>query len=143
VVVSLHFGEEKDQRPTAYQRQVVDEVLRTPDVDLVIGHHAHVVQPIHRRPDGRWVVYGLGNLLAQQELMAGEGRTPPHRDGLLVRVTIAPGPAGRWAVSRVGYVPTFVDAPSDVVRLAPPFSRSRTSAVVRSMGAPVVDDTPG
>jgi poly-gamma-glutamate synthesis protein (capsule biosynthesis protein) len=120
----------------------VDAVMRSPDVDLVIGHHAHVVQPIQRRPDGRWVVFGLGNLLAQQALMPGEGTAPPHRDGVIVRVTIAPGPGGRYAVRRVGYVPTFVQAPHDVVRLAPPFSRSRTSAVLRSMGAPITDDTP-
>jgi Bacterial capsule synthesis protein PGA_cap len=142
VVVSLHFGTEKDQTPTAYQREVADAVLRSPDVDLIIGHHAHVVQPIQRRPDGRWVVFGLGNLLAQQALMPGEGTAPPHRDGVIVRVTIAPGPSGRYAVRRVGYVPTFVQAPQDVVELAPPMSRARTSAVIRSMGAPVTDDTP-
>jgi poly-gamma-glutamate synthesis protein (capsule biosynthesis protein) len=142
VVVSLHFGTEKDQTPSAYQRRVADAVLQSPDVDLIIGHHAHVVQPIQRRPDGRWVVFGLGNLLAQQALMPGEGTSPPHRDGVIVRVTIAPGPNGRFAVRRVGYVPTFVQAPQDVVRLAPPFSRERTSAVLRSMGAPITDDTP-
>ena len=32
---------------------------------------------------------------------------------------------GRYAVRRVGYVPTFVQAPQDVVRLAPPTSRAR------------------
>ena len=142
VVVSLHFGTEKDQTPTAYQRQTVDAVLASPDVDLVIGHHAHVVQPIQRRPDGRWVVFGLGNLLAQQALMPGEGTAPPHRDGVVVRVTIAAGADGRYAVRRMGYVPTFVQAPEDVVRLAPPASRARTSAVLRSMGAPLTDDTP-
>jgi poly-gamma-glutamate capsule biosynthesis protein CapA/YwtB (metallophosphatase superfamily) len=142
VVVSLHFGTEKVQTPSTYQREVVDTVLRSPDVDLIVGHHAHVVQPIQRRPDGRWVIFGLGNLLAQQALMPGEGSTPPHRDGVIVRVTIAPGAGGRYAVRRVGYVPTFVQAPADVVRLAPPFSRNRTSAVLRSMGAPITDDTP-
>jgi poly-gamma-glutamate capsule biosynthesis protein CapA/YwtB (metallophosphatase superfamily) len=142
VVVSLHFGTEKDQTPTAYQREVADAVMRSPDVDLIIGHHAHVVQPVQRRPDGRWVVFGLGNLLAQQALMPGEGTAPPHRDGVVVRVTIAAGPSGRYAVRRVGYVPTFVQAPQDVVELAPPASRARTSAVLRSMGAPIADDTP-
>lgn len=142
VVVSLHFGTEKDQQPSAYQRQTADAVLVSPDVDLVIGHHAHVVQPVQRRPDGRWVVYGLGNLLAQQALQPGEGTAPPHRDGVVVRVTIAPAAGGRYAVRRVGYVPTFVQAPVDVVRLAPPASRARTSAVLRSLGAPLTDDTP-
>ena len=141
--MSLHFGTEKDQTPSAYQVEVADAVLRSPDVDLIIGHHAHVVQPIQRRPDGRWVVFGLGNLLAQQALMPGEGTAPPHRDGVIVRVTIAAGPDGHYAVRRVGYVPTFVQAPQDVVELAPPASRVRTSAVLRSMGAPVTDDTPG
>jgi poly-gamma-glutamate capsule biosynthesis protein CapA/YwtB (metallophosphatase superfamily) len=143
VVVSLHFGTEKVQTPSAYQVEVVDAVMRSEDVDLVIGHHAHVVQPIRRRPDGRWVVFGLGNLLAQQALMPGEGTAPPHRDGVIVRVTIGAGPDGRYAVRRVGYVPTFVQAPQDVVRLAPPASRTRTSGVLRSMGAPLTDDTPG
>jgi hypothetical protein len=142
VVVSLHFGTEKDQTPSAYQREVVDAVLRSSDVDLVVGHHAHVVQPVQRRPDGRWVIFGLGNLLAQQALMPGEGTTPPHRDGVIVRVTVTKGADGRYVVRRVGYVPTFVQAPQDVVRLAPPFSRSRTSAVLRSMRAPITDDTP-
>jgi poly-gamma-glutamate synthesis protein (capsule biosynthesis protein) len=143
VVVSLHFGDEKVHEPSAYQRDVVDQVLRSPDVDLVIGHHAHVVQPIQRRKDGRWVVFGLGNLLAQQALMPGEGTAPPHRDGVVVLVDIAPGPSGRYAVRRMGYVPTFVDAPSDVVRLAPPRSRQRTARILTSLGAPLTDLTPG
>jgi poly-gamma-glutamate synthesis protein (capsule biosynthesis protein) len=141
VLVSLHFGVEKQQRPSAYQQQVAAAVLASPDVDLVVGHHAHVVQPILRRPDGRWVIFGLGNLLAQQAVMSADP-TPPHRDGVIVRVTVAPGTAGRWRVSRVGYVPTFVSAPSDVVQLAPAFSRRRTVAVLTSYHAPLVDDTP-
>jgi len=143
VIVSLHFGVEKEQAPSAYQRQVVEQVMASRDVDLVIGHHAHVVQPIQRRPDGRWVVFGLGNLLAQQALMPGDGSSPVHRDGVIVRVTVARAGSGLYAVTRVGYVATFVDAPSDVVRLAPAFSRRRTAAVLRSLGAPLVDDTPG
>ena len=112
-------------------------------VDLVFERHAYVLQPVQRRADGRWVVFGLGNLLAQQAIMPGEGPTPPHRDGVIVRVSVDRGASGRYAVTRVGYVPTFVDAPSDVVRLAPPFSKRRTVAVLTSLGAPLVDDTPG
>ena len=128
--------------PSAYQRDVVDQVLRSKDVDLVIGHHAHVVQPVQRRRDGRWVVFGLGNLLAQQALMPGEGTAPPHRDGVVVLVDIAAGPSGRYAVRRMGYVPTFVEAPRDVVRLAPPASRQRTTRTLTSLGAPLTDLTP-
>ncbi len=142
VVVSLHFGDEKVQQPSAYQREVVDAVLRSPDVDLVIGHHAHVVQPVQRRPDGRWVVFGLGNFLAQQALQPGEGTAPPHRDGVIVTATLAQRPDGRWTVRRMGYVPTFVQTPAGVVRLAPPASRQRTTRILTSLGAPLTDDTP-
>jgi poly-gamma-glutamate capsule biosynthesis protein CapA/YwtB (metallophosphatase superfamily) len=141
VLVSLHFGNEKQQTPSAYQQQVAAAVMASPDVDLIVGHHAHVVQPILRRPDGRWVIFGVGNFLAQQEVTP-PNLTPPHRDGVIVRVTITPGSGGRWRVSRVGYVPTFVTAPSDVIQLAPPFSRSRTAAVLTAYHAPLVDDTP-
>jgi poly-gamma-glutamate capsule biosynthesis protein CapA/YwtB (metallophosphatase superfamily) len=141
VVVSLHMGEEKQQQPSAYQRQTADAVMSSPDVDLIVGHHAHVVQPIERRDDGRWVIFGVGNFLAQQEVTPPD-LTPPHRDGVIIRVTIARAAGARYAVTRVGYIPTFVNAPTDVVQLAPPFSAKRTATILRSEGAPVVDDTP-
>lgn len=141
VLVSLHFGIEKQQTPSAYQQQVAAAIMTSPDVDLIVGHHAHVVQPILRRPDGRWVVFGIGNFLAQQDVLA-PNLTPPHRDGVIVKIAIGPAAGGRWKVSRVGYIPTFVNAPSDVVQLAPPFSRARTTTILTSYHAPIVDDTP-
>ncbi|MBA3249929.1 MAG: CapA family protein [Geodermatophilaceae bacterium] len=141
VVVSLHFGDEHISTPSAYQEQVVDAVLESPDVDLVVGHHAHVVQPIERRPDGRWVLFGLGNFLAQQAVY-GADLTPPHRDGVIVEVSVAAAPDGTYGVVQVGYVPTFVAAPSDVIQIAPPFSRARTEAALLSRDAPLVDLTP-
>jgi poly-gamma-glutamate capsule biosynthesis protein CapA/YwtB (metallophosphatase superfamily) len=141
VIVSLHFGTEQEQRPSAFQRQIVAQLMASPDVDLVIGHHAHVVQPIQRWRNGRWVIFGLGNFLAQQSVRP-PALTPPHRDGVIVRVTIAPGPRGRYAVRQVGYIPTYVNAPLDVIQFAPPFSRARTVAALTAFGAPLVDDTP-
>lgn len=141
VVVSLHFGEELDPTPSAYQEQVVADVMRSPDVDLIVGHHAHVVQPIQRLPDGRWVLFGLGNFLAQQSVYSTDP-TPRHRDGVIVEVTFAPSPDDSYDITQVGYVPTFVDAPSDVVQIAPEFSRARTEESLYARGAPLVDLTP-
>lgn len=140
VIVSIHAGDETVQTPSAYQVQIDNEIMQSPDVDLVVGHHAHVVQPIKRLDDGRWIVYGVGNLLAQQEVLSSDP-TPPHRDGVIVRATFSKD-GDDWQISQMGYVPTFVDAPTDVVRLAPDFSRQRTVAALTSMGAPLVDLTP-
>lgn len=141
VIVSMHMGTEKDQTPSAYERQTAAAVMQSPDVDLVVGCHAHVVQPIQRRADGRYVIYGLGNFLAQQSLAPGEGATPPHRDGVIVEATFTPG-GGRYQVTQMGYIPTFVTAPADRVTLAPEFSRKRTVDSLTAMGAPLADITP-
>jgi hypothetical protein len=107
VVVSLHFGNEYQHEPSTYQREVVADLLTSSDIGLVIGHHAHVVQPISRI-DQRYVVWGLGNQLSNQT-------QAPRTDGLTVVVTAAPGARGpehRWTVSGVEAVPTWVDRPS-------------------------------
>ncbi|HEX2574944.1 MAG TPA: CapA family protein, partial [Aquihabitans sp.] len=100
VVVSIHWGDEYESEPSQYQRDVAAAILPSPDIDLVIGHHAHVVQPIEQ-VEGTYVVWGLGNQLSNQT-------QTPRRDGLTVVVT-AERRDGRWAVSGIEAVPTWVD----------------------------------
>ncbi len=100
VVVHLHGGTEYDHAPSAEQVALVERLTRSPDVDLVLGEHAHVVQPI-TRVNGTWVVYGMGNLVAQQETW----RTDAY-EGIVVRFVFRERPDGRFAVRRAAYVPT-------------------------------------
>ncbi|MBX3284443.1 MAG: CapA family protein [Actinobacteria bacterium] len=104
VVVSLHWGTEYVHEPSAYQRQVASEVLPSPDIDLVVGHHAHVVQPIGQ-VGGTYVVWGMGNQLANQ-------RQVPRSDGLTVVATAELGWDLRWHVTGIEAVPTWVEAGS-------------------------------
>jgi poly-gamma-glutamate synthesis protein (capsule biosynthesis protein) len=72
VVVSVHAGTEYTSTPTEAQRRVAAALAASGQVDLVIGHHAHVPQPIERLPGGpggtgMWVAYGLGNHLSNQD----------------------------------------------------------------------------
>ncbi|MBR5961153.1 MAG: CapA family protein [Clostridia bacterium] len=59
VIVSFHWGREKDYRPTDNQikmgRLAVDS-----DADLVIGHHSHRINPIEQY-NGVYICYSLGN----------------------------------------------------------------------------------
>ncbi len=59
VVVSIHCCVEYRALPTSYQVAIGEALIASPDVDLVVGHHAHVVQPIDV-VDGEFIVYGLG-----------------------------------------------------------------------------------
>lgn len=136
VVVSVHDGIEQNQTPSADQLRIDSEIMQSPDVDLIVGAHAHVVQPIKKLSDGRWIVYGVGNFLAQQD-----NPNVANRDGVIVEPTFT-YENGRYRITRMGYVPTFVATPGDVVELAPPDSQERTVKSLSAMGAPLVDLTP-
>ena len=102
VLVALHWGLEYQHAPTSEQEAIAEELTNSPDINLVYGHHAHVVQPydvVH----GRWVVYGLGNAVAQQDT-AVEG----VYDGNTCRVTFTERPDGDFRVSRLEYIPTMI-----------------------------------
>jgi poly-gamma-glutamate capsule biosynthesis protein CapA/YwtB (metallophosphatase superfamily) len=111
VVVLLHWGQEYQSSPTPSQREVAKQLLGAPEVDLILGHHVHVVQPIER-VGSKWVAYGMGNSLSNQTpncCAAGS------QDGVLVKVTVAEH-AGRLRVRDVRYVPTWVEHPSFRIR---------------------------
>jgi poly-gamma-glutamate synthesis protein (capsule biosynthesis protein) len=69
LVVSMHWGEEYHHEYSKAQENLA-VFLAEHRVDLVIGHHPHVIQPIEyiTRPDGEPMlcVYSLGNLLSAQ-----------------------------------------------------------------------------
>jgi poly-gamma-glutamate synthesis protein (capsule biosynthesis protein) len=101
VVVSLHWGTEYQAVPDGFQRSVAAALLPSPDIDLLIGHHAHVVQPI-QVVEGTYVVWGMGNQLSNQTQL-------PRRDGLTVLARFGLGWDLRWHVSGIQAVPTWVD----------------------------------
>lgn len=64
LLVSMHWGEEYTHTPNSNQKEIA-EYLASLDVDIVIGHHPHVVQPIDFIDD-TMVIYSLGNFIASQ-----------------------------------------------------------------------------
>ena len=54
VVASLHCCVEYRHDPTDAQAAAVRALLASPDIDLVLGHHAHVVQPFERINGKGW-----------------------------------------------------------------------------------------
>jgi poly-gamma-glutamate synthesis protein (capsule biosynthesis protein) len=106
VIVSLHWGVEGERTITAEQRAVAQEITASGQVDLIVGHHAHVLQPIEQI-NGVWVVFGLGNLISN---LPTNPRWPAAtQDGAVVIVDIAIGTDGRAAVGRPVVYPTWVD----------------------------------
>src|SRR4051794_13311722 len=73
VVVALHWGPEYVHPPTAAPRPLAETLTASPDIALVYGHHAHVVQPV-QKVHGKWVVYGLGNTVAAHSVQKLDNR---------------------------------------------------------------------
>jgi poly-gamma-glutamate synthesis protein (capsule biosynthesis protein) len=104
VLVALHWGNEYQQQPSDAQRELAARLLASPDIDLVYGHHAHVVQPFERI-GAKWVAYGLGNHLAEQSSV--EQST---HEGVLARFEFTATASGQWLLTAVEYLPTVVSA---------------------------------
>ncbi len=112
VVVDLHDGNEYQAQPTAEQVALAKTLTASDDVDLVIGEHVHVVQPV-TKVNGKWVVYGMGNLIAQQLTTL-----PRTYEGLTMRFTFTGTPGGRYTVSKAEYIGTYVSH-GDPIRVYP------------------------
>ena len=111
VVVLLHWGQERQAAPTTSQRELARRLLAAPEVDLILGHHVHVVQPIEQ-VGGKWVAYGMGNSLSNQTPACCAAGS---QDGVMVQVTVGLD-KGVARVRAVRHVPTWVEHPSYRVR---------------------------
>jgi len=84
LVVSMHWGNEYQHNYNDNQREL-SLFLAEHEVDLVLGHHPHVIQSVEfiLRPDGRYMLcyYSLGNLISAQA-------TPPTMLGAMAYVKI-------------------------------------------------------
>lgn len=131
VIASVHCCTEYDPDPSQAQLAIAAALLASPDVDLVLGHHAHVVQPFER-VNGKWVAYGLGNEVAEQA-------TPGTNDSVISRFTFTRGADGRFTVTAAEAIPTRIQRSGSGVVVVPTApgdpSYERVAEVVGRRGA--------
>lgn len=65
VIVSIHAGTEYVVTPNNQQKSIAREIIKSPNVDAMVGHHAHVVQDAELI-NGKPVIYSLGNFWSGQ-----------------------------------------------------------------------------
>ena len=64
LIVAMHWGVEYTHTPTAYQQDEA-KFLADQGVDIIIGTHPHVIQPV-TWIDDTLVIYSLGNFISAQ-----------------------------------------------------------------------------
>ena len=121
--LQLLIGQDNAVRVEQSVLDFLDTVLTdtaSPAVDLVFAEHAHVVQPI-TRVNGKWVVYGMGNMVGQSDTAY-----PRAYEGISVRFTFRDTGHG-FHVTRASYIPTWWNhySPGHPIRVRPVLSALR------------------
>ena len=101
IIAFVHWGLEYQTSPNQNQIKI-NKLFKDNGVDVVIGSHPHVVQPIKYTEDG-FVVYSLGNFVSNQ-------RTAPRDGGVMVKVELSKT-NHKTDVSDAGYYLTWVYTP--------------------------------
>ena len=109
-VLVIHWGDEYRRTPSEFQTKLAQKLCDS-GVDIIIGSHPHVVQPVDMitSTDGNnetLVIYSLGNFISNQrrELLG----TPFTEDGLMVDIEITKDNEKTF-VSKVNCIPTWVN----------------------------------
>ncbi|MBN2036981.1 MAG: CapA family protein [Chitinispirillaceae bacterium] len=79
IVVAFHWGEEKQYQPNKKQIAMAHSLIDA-GVDLIVGHHPHVVQPV-KIYKGKSIAYSLGNFVF------GGNRNPRDKRALILQAT--------------------------------------------------------
>lgn len=130
VIVSMHWGAEYRHEPISSQNEWLEATLPSEYVDLIIGHHAHVVQPVDKVGD-EWVVFGLGNFLSNQ---SANCCVAASQDGMIATVELLENDAGEIEAVGVHYIPTWVDRGDGyIIRVADPARTDLPTSTIDQM----------
>lgn len=115
IVFYMHWGSEYHTKPSTYQKVVAQELCNM-GVDVIVGGHPHVLQPvelIHSEDSQNTTVclYSTGNAISNQRIseMTGLCETGHTEDGVLFNYTFTKDAAGDVSLTAVDIIPTWVD----------------------------------
>lgn len=111
VVLSIQWGAEYRREPTLEQELLAAELTSSGAIDLIVGNHVHVVQPV-AQVNGVPVIYGLGNSLSNQSDNCCRTGT---QDGVMIEATVSGNAELGYAVSGLAFAPTWVDRTNFVI----------------------------
>ena len=106
IIFSLHWGAEYADAPTNMQKQIA-RALVDAGADVIMGNHAHCVQPIERYSGQRdgLIIYSLGNFIADQFAL----NMQKTARSMIVRITVTRDAGDQPAVlADACYIPTVI-----------------------------------
>ena len=112
IAVYIHWGEEYQLKQNTKQQEIA-QALCDLGVDVIIGGHPHVVQPMDllTSTDGKHktvCVYSMGNFLSNQRRSLMGLKTGHTEDGLIFEMTFSKYSDGTVMFESVDAIPTWV-----------------------------------
>lgn len=106
VILFVHWGNEYDTLPSTFQKNTAAALFRA-GVDMIVGSHPHVIQPMTALADSTGltqpVVWSLGNFISNQRSRRSDG-------GAMVRIELRKI-NGKVYLAAGDYILTWVYAP--------------------------------
>lgn len=111
ITILLHWGEEYQQNPNNYQKQLA-QLLANEGVDLILGSHPHVVQPIEFVKSENidkecLVIYSMGNIISNQR--EEEMGFKESENGIIPLIDLEKADDNTVKIKNIKYIPTWVD----------------------------------
>ena len=112
IAVYIHWGEEYQLTPNNKQKEIAQKLCDL-GVDVIIGGHPHVVQPMDllTSTDGKHktvCVYSMGNFVSNQRRNLMGLKTGHTEDGLIFEMTFSKYSDGTVLFDSVDAIPTWV-----------------------------------
>lgn len=114
IMVYLHWGEEYELEPNDSQKKIAQKLCDM-GVDVIVGGHPHVVQPMQLLTSGADAahktvcIYSIGNSVSNQRKNYMQLKTGHTEDGVFISFTFTQYSDGRVIVSDVDVMPTWVN----------------------------------
>jgi poly-gamma-glutamate capsule biosynthesis protein CapA/YwtB (metallophosphatase superfamily) len=116
IIFVIHWGNEFERKPNVHQKSIASELCDY-GVDVILGSHPHVIQPIEfitSKKTGKrsLVAYSMGNFISNQQYERTNNRYT--EDGLIVNIQIRKNKSSKEiTISEVSYIPTWVHKYND------------------------------
>ncbi len=101
VVISLHWGTEESNNINSAQKEIAHKLIDN-EVDIILGHHPHVIQPIEIYKD-KPIIYSMGNYIFDQN-------DENNKQGMAVEVLIEYG-----EIREVHALPIYISNKSEPI----------------------------
>lgn len=108
ICVNMHWGIEYQTSPNSEQKELADFLFKN-GVDIILGSHPHVLQPMEKRTitleDGStkdvFLIYSLGNFVSNQTDINTQ-------DTIILNLKITKsGESGKISIDDVNYIPVY------------------------------------